>query len=69
MATSFAVDIRPLFRDSPDVDSMQGYGHDLSSYEGQSTGARNLRPFGGREHALRRTLASRPAGVLQALDG
>ena len=24
MATSFAVDIRPLFRDSPDVDSMQG---------------------------------------------
>ena len=33
MATSFAVDIRPLFRDSPDVDSMQGYGLDLSSYE------------------------------------
>src|SRR6266446_86395 len=32
MATSFAVDIRPLFRDSPDVDSMQGYGLDLSSY-------------------------------------
>ena len=24
MAISFAVDIRPLFRDSPDVDSMQG---------------------------------------------
>jgi hypothetical protein len=33
MATSFAADIRPLFRDSPDVDSMQGYGLDLSSYE------------------------------------
>ena len=33
MAISFAVDIRPLFRDSPDVDSMQGYGLDLSSYE------------------------------------
>ena len=33
MATRFAVDIRPLFRDSPDVDSMQGYGLDLSSYE------------------------------------
>jgi hypothetical protein len=33
MAKSFAVDIRPLFRDSPDVDSMQGYGLDLSSYE------------------------------------
>ena len=33
MALSFASDIRPLFRDSPDVDSMQGYGLDLSSYE------------------------------------
>lgn len=33
MPTSFAKDIRPLFRDSPDVDSMQGYGLDLSSYE------------------------------------
>ena len=33
MPTSFANDIRPLFRDSPDVDSMQGYGLDLSSYE------------------------------------
>jgi hypothetical protein len=33
MATSFAVDIRPLFRETPDVDSMQGYGLDLSSYE------------------------------------
>ena len=32
MALSFAADIRPLFRDSPDVDSMQGYGLDLSSY-------------------------------------
>jgi hypothetical protein len=33
MAISFAVEIRPLFRDSPDVDAMQGYGLDLSSYE------------------------------------
>jgi hypothetical protein len=33
MAVSFASNIRPLFRDSPDVDSMQGYGLDLSSYE------------------------------------
>ena len=24
-------DIRPLFRDNPDVDSMQGYGLDLSN--------------------------------------
>jgi hypothetical protein len=33
MALSLTSDIRPLFRDSPDVDSMQGYGLDLSSYE------------------------------------
>jgi hypothetical protein len=33
MAVSFADHIRPLFRDSPDVDSMKKYGLDLSSYE------------------------------------
>ena len=33
MPRGFAANIRPLFRDSPDVDSMQGYGLDLSSYE------------------------------------
>jgi hypothetical protein len=33
MTISFANDIRPLFRDSPDVDSMKKYGLDLSSYE------------------------------------
>jgi hypothetical protein len=33
MVISFAVDIRPLFRDSPDVDSIQGCELDLSSYE------------------------------------
>jgi hypothetical protein len=33
MPVSFAADIRPLFRDSPDIESMQGYGLDLSSYE------------------------------------
>jgi hypothetical protein len=33
MALSFANDIRPLFRDSPDVDTMRGYGLDLASYE------------------------------------
>jgi hypothetical protein len=33
MPVSFATDIRPLFRDSPDVDSMEGYGLDLTSYE------------------------------------
>jgi hypothetical protein len=33
MALSFAGDIRPLFRDSPDIDSMKEYGLDLSSYQ------------------------------------
>ena len=33
MAVGFAADIRPLFRDTPDVDSMKEYGVDLSSYE------------------------------------
>jgi hypothetical protein len=33
MAISFADDIRPLFRDSLDVDFMKEYGLDLSSYE------------------------------------
>ena len=33
MAVSFANDIRPLFRDSPDVSTMKRMGLDLSSYE------------------------------------
>jgi hypothetical protein len=33
MAVSFADHIRPLFRDSPDIDSMKDCGLDLSSYE------------------------------------
>jgi hypothetical protein len=33
MALSFAADIRMLFRDTPDLDSMREYGVDLSSYE------------------------------------
>ena len=33
MAVSFSADIRPLFRDSPDIDVMQGFGLDLSSYD------------------------------------
>jgi len=32
MALSFANDIRPLFRDDPDVSAMKDYGLDLSSY-------------------------------------
>ncbi|MGA2903701.1 MAG: hypothetical protein ABSD98_07710 [Candidatus Korobacteraceae bacterium] len=33
MAISFATDIRPLFRDSPDVEAMKSFGLDLSSYD------------------------------------
>ena len=33
MALSFANDIRQLFRDTPDVDTMKRMGLDLSSYE------------------------------------
>jgi hypothetical protein len=33
MALSFATDIRPLFRDEPDVKAMKRMGLDLSSYE------------------------------------
>lgn len=32
MALSFATDIRPLFRDEPDVEAMKSFGLDLSSY-------------------------------------
>jgi hypothetical protein len=31
LALSFAQDIRPLFRDTPDVDTMKEFGMDLSS--------------------------------------
>src|ERR1700684_2356525 len=33
MALSFAKDIRPLFRDTPDVDTMKDFGLDLSSFD------------------------------------
>ena len=33
MALSFATDIRPLFRDKPDVEMMQRMGLDLASYD------------------------------------
>ncbi len=33
MALGFGKDIRPLFRDSPDVDTMKQYRIDLSSYD------------------------------------
>ena len=39
---SFEHDIRPLFRDSSDADSMQGYGLDLSSYQEVKTRASEI---------------------------
>jgi len=33
MPLSFAKDIRPLFRDTPDVEEMKTFGLDLSSFE------------------------------------
>jgi hypothetical protein len=33
MALGFKSDIRPLFRDSPDVEAMKSFGLDLSSYQ------------------------------------
>lgn len=42
MALSFAKDIRPLFRDDPDVSSMKGYGLDLSSYSHVKTKAQAI---------------------------
>ena len=39
MAISFADDIRPLFRDSPDIETMKEYGLDLSSYKDVSAQA------------------------------
>jgi hypothetical protein len=32
MALSFAKDIRPLFRDTPDIDTMKDFGMDLSLF-------------------------------------
>ncbi len=42
MALSFAKDIRPLFRGTPDVDSMKEYGLDLSSYAEVKAQAKNI---------------------------
>ena len=39
MALSFAKDIRPLFRDTPDIDTMKEFGMDLSSHADVKTHA------------------------------
>jgi hypothetical protein len=42
MALSFAKDIRPLFRDNPDVATMKEFGLDLSSYSDVKTKAQGI---------------------------
>ncbi len=42
MALSFASDIRPLFRDEPDVDTMKRMGLDLSSYDDVKANAEGI---------------------------
>jgi len=42
MALNFAKDIRPLFRDTPDVDTMKDFGLDLSSFDSVKTHAEEI---------------------------
>ncbi|MFZ1134189.1 MAG: hypothetical protein WAN69_04550 [Candidatus Korobacteraceae bacterium] len=42
MALSFAKDIRPLFRDDPDVEAMKPFGMDLSLYDDVKAQADNI---------------------------
>ena len=42
MALSFAADIRPLFRDEPDVKVMKRMGLDLSSYDDVKAKAKGI---------------------------
>jgi hypothetical protein len=42
MALSFAANIRPLFRDSEDVEVMKNFGLDLSSYDDVKAQAENI---------------------------
>ena len=69
MTLSFGADIRPLFRDAPDIEAMKRYGLDLSSYEQVKEKAQDLCDPGRWQHALRRTLAEGKRGALQTLDG
>ena len=70
MALSFAKDIRPLFRDTPDVDTMKEFGMDLSAYDDVRSSCRgHLLPPRRRQHALRRSLAQRANRQVQAVDG
>ena len=42
MALSFAREIRPLFRETPDIDTMPSLGLDLGSYEVVKARARKI---------------------------
>jgi hypothetical protein len=42
MPLSYAKDIRPLFRDSPDIDTMKDVGLDLSAYADVKAQAQNI---------------------------
>ena len=42
MALNFAKDIRPLFRDDPDVEAMKPFGIDLSTYDDVRAQADNI---------------------------
>jgi hypothetical protein len=42
VALSFGKDIRPLFRDDPDVEAMKPFGLDLSSYDDVRSQAGNI---------------------------
>ncbi len=71
MAVSFETDIRPLFRDSPDVDAMKEYGLDLSSYEEVKAQAEEIcgRLEDGSMPCDEPWLARRAPCPVQTLDG
>jgi hypothetical protein len=69
MALSFAKDIRPMFRDI-DVDTMQNYGLDLSSYDEVKNKAQAIyATLAEGTMALRWSMAKGPCCHPQALDG
>ncbi len=70
MALSFAKDIRPLFRDSPDIDTMKDFGMDLSAYADVKAQAESIyeRVLDG-SMPCDETLAQRPHRALQEVDG
>jgi hypothetical protein len=69
MALSFAKDILPMFRVT-DLDTMQNYGLDLSSYDEVKNKVQAIyATLAGRNHALRWSMAKGPRCHSQTLDG